>query len=91
MGTEQEQIDKLAQALTSIYPALGLSIQGHSQPNHLTVFQEDGRNIHQLLIDITYIGKSYPHPGPAECKASTLHLTSCDDDGYCNFCGHRPN
>lgn len=24
-----------------------------------------------------------------ECIANGTHLTDCDDDGYCNFCGHQ--
>lgn len=24
-----------------------------------------------------------------ECIASSLHLTDCDDDGYCNHCGEQ--
>jgi hypothetical protein len=24
-----------------------------------------------------------------ECKEAHDHLTSCDDDGYCNFCGEQ--
>lgn len=23
------------------------------------------------------------------CSQSGRHLTECDDDGYCNFCGHQ--
>lgn len=25
---------------------------------------------------------------PVDCVATGSHLMSCDDDGYCNFCGH---
>jgi len=24
-----------------------------------------------------------------ECKSSGSHLTSCDDDGFCNYCGEQ--
>ena len=24
-----------------------------------------------------------------ECKEQGTHLTSCDEDGYCNFCGEQ--
>lgn len=92
MSISREQIDQLAQTLKSepVAASSGLTIQDHVDPDHLTVFQEtkDG-GIHQLLISITYIGKCYSYPGPAECKVSGLHLTSCDDDGYCKFCGHQ--
>jgi len=26
-----------------------------------------------------------------ECVVSGYHLQSCDDDGYCNSCGHQDN
>lgn len=26
---------------------------------------------------------------PEACKEAGCHLTSCDDDGYCNFCGEQ--
>lgn len=26
---------------------------------------------------------------PGECVESGKHLTSCDDDGFCNFCGEQ--
>lgn len=28
---------------------------------------------------------------PASCIADGVHLTSTDDDGYCNACGHQPD
>lgn len=31
---------------------------------------------------IDYIGHN-------ECRESGQHLTSCDDDGFCNSCGHQ--
>ena len=103
MSTEQEQTDKLIKTLTGcIRRALGPSIQSHSLPDHLTVFQEDGKgNTHQLLLSITYIGElgtSYHHNSHDldsghwsfnECQDSGMHLTSCDNNGYCNFCGHQ--
>lgn len=26
-----------------------------------------------------------------ECLRNRTHLTSCDDDGFCNVCGHQEN
>lgn len=26
-----------------------------------------------------------------ECIESGLHLIDCDDDGFCNHCGHQDN
>lgn len=31
------------------------------------------------------------HVPLADCIASGLHLTDCDNDGYCNFCGFQDN
>lgn len=29
-------------------------------------------------------------PAPVrECLDRKIHLTWCDDDGYCNYCGHQ--
>jgi len=25
---------------------------------------------------------------PIDCVHNKTHLTDCDEDGYCNFCGH---
>jgi hypothetical protein len=99
MSTEQEQIDKLTQTLKSepVAASTGLTIQDHSLRNHLIVFQknEDG-STHQFLLGITHIGalgtNGYHHDSLLECRLAGMHLTSCDDDGYCNFCGHQePN
>ena len=102
MSTEQEQIDELTQTLISELVAAnrGLSIQEHSDPNHLIVFQEneDG-STHQFLLGITYIGPDSTEQTLRKlsqvcrplltCRESNRHLTSCDDDGYCNFCGEQ--
>ena len=98
MSTEQDQVDKLTQALKSeaVAASSGLTIQDHSTPNHLIVFQEneDGKT-QQFLLGITYIGElggSYQYDTQLNCRLAGMHLTSCDDDGYCNFCGHQePN
>ncbi len=31
----------------------------------------------------------YEYGTLAECLASGQHLTDCDEDGYCNLCGHQ--
>lgn len=25
-----------------------------------------------------------------ECLRIDIHLTNCDDDGFCNYCGYQP-
>ena len=32
---------------------------------------------------------SYEYTDEEECKLSELHLTDCDDDGFCNHCGNQ--
>lgn len=36
----------------------------------------------------THIDDVLPAP-VRECMSAGTHLTDCDDDGYCNFCGHQ--
>lgn len=31
----------------------------------------------------------YLYASAEECKEAKMHLTSCDDDGYCNYCGEQ--
>ena len=31
----------------------------------------------------------YIYDSVEECKESGDHLVTCDDDGYCNLCGHQ--
>lgn len=31
----------------------------------------------------------YEHNTLEDCIASNDHLSSCDDDGYCNLCGYQ--
>lgn len=31
----------------------------------------------------------YEYAPHEDCKQDGTHLTSCDEDGYCNFCGHH--
>lgn len=30
----------------------------------------------------------YEYDNPSDCNAAGVHLDDCDDDGYCNLCGH---
>lgn len=32
---------------------------------------------------------SYPFPTDQACRRAGAHLLSCDDDAYCNSCGHQ--
>jgi hypothetical protein len=31
----------------------------------------------------------YEYTDEDDCKKSKLHLTDCDDDGFCNHCGNQ--
>lgn len=31
----------------------------------------------------------YEYASLQKCLSSGKHLTNCDDDGYCNLCGHQ--
>lgn len=31
----------------------------------------------------------YLYDSPDDCVAAGHHLESCDNDGYCNYCGHQ--
>lgn len=35
------------------------------------------------------MSRGYLYDSPEECKTWGDHLTDCDDDGYCNHCGHQ--
>jgi len=50
---------------------------------------------HELDAAVLAFKKNHPvecgYSVPLEdCVASGQHLTSCDNDGYCDFCGHQP-
>ena len=104
MSTEQE-INRLATTLVNLFDGnCETNIVGHSQPDHLIVFQNDDKgNTHQLLLGITYINQlkdDEPEQGKAvsglaeyisfdECEQALQHLTVCDDNGHCIYCGHK--
>lgn len=31
------------------------------------------------------------HPEAQDCMSQGIHLSDCDEDGYCNYCGYPDN
>ena len=40
-------------------------------------------------LDDQPYGDDYLYEDPEECLEAGDHLKSCDDDGFCNNCGHQ--
>lgn len=60
---------------------------------NMSAYPSDGYVV-QLSGDWAYVESSLNPddlaPGPVSiCILRGTHLTDCDDDGYCNYCGHQ--
>lgn len=52
----------------------------------MTVFQLVTVNV---LTDVPEVGQSGEYKSVGQCVHDGTHLTDCDDDGFCNYCGEQ--
>ena len=54
-----------------------------------TIHQGSHPEFFQMDAEGNVLHDEYLYEDPEECLESGDHLKSCDEDGFCNYCGHQ--
>lgn len=84
-------------SLHKICAALGYSEDNYKYGSPIEKFLADNSGAIEMLLDwiseqemlLDELDVDPCFDSVAECMDSGRHLESCDDDGYCNFCGEQ--